>query len=306
VHALDAAGERARGGTLYVTLEPCCHTGRTGPCTRRIIDAGVARVVAAMRDPDPRVSGQGFAELRAHGIDVRENVCDADAARLNQPFVTTTLRARPVVIVKAATSLDAMVAAAPGQRTAITSAAANRKTQLLRAAVDAVGIGSETLLVDDPLLTVRDVHRVRPLVRVIFDRRLRTPPEARVFSTLRDGPVIILTSRQPGDGTSDRARRLTGAGAAIVAVSTLDEGLHALLAWDVSSLLVEGGPRLQGAFFDAALVDRLHLIVAPQVFGDGGVRWLDHTRCAFSSLSRVVAEPRGPDIWIEADVHRDR
>jgi diaminohydroxyphosphoribosylaminopyrimidine deaminase/5-amino-6-(5-phosphoribosylamino)uracil reductase len=306
VHALDAAGTRARGGTLFVSLEPCCHVGRTGPCTRRIIDAGIGRVVAAMRDPDERVSGRGFAQLRAHGIDVAEDVCEAEAARLNAPFLSVKGRRRPLVVVKAATSLDARVAARPGERTALSSPTSNRRTQRLRASVDAIGIGSQTLLVDDPLLTVREVHRVRPLVRVIFDRRLRTPASARVFSTLADGPVIILTGPLDGSGASERARRLAGAGATVVPTTTLDEGIRALLQWNVSSLLVEGGPHLHAALAEASLVDRLHLIVAPHVVGDAGVPWLGADQCARSAWSHVVAEPCGPDVWIEADVHGNR
>src|SRR6188768_244576 len=195
VHALDEAGDAARGATLYCTLEPCVHLGRTGPCTDRIIAAGIQRVVAAMEDPFPQVRGRGFAALRARGIDVEVGLCADEAARLNQPFLTTVREGRPFVIAKAATSLDGHIAAGPGCRTPLTSAAALRHAQYQRACVDAIAVGSETILVDDPLLTVREVFRERPLVRVVFDRRLRVSPEARLLSTLRNGPVIILTSR---------------------------------------------------------------------------------------------------------------
>jgi diaminohydroxyphosphoribosylaminopyrimidine deaminase/5-amino-6-(5-phosphoribosylamino)uracil reductase len=302
VHALNDAGETARGGTLYVNLEPCCHVGRTGACTRRIIDAGIARVVVAMQDPDPRVSGRGFAELRAHGIAVDAAVCEAEATRLNAAFVSVTTSGRPLVIVKAATSLDARVAERPGRRTQLTSAAANRKTQLLRAAVDAIAIGSETLLVDDPLLTVRECQRVRPLARVVFDRRLRTPATARVLSTLSEGPVIILTGSKEGPA-APRAATLEAAGAVVLDAATIAQGLHALLAFDVSTLLLEGGPRLQSAFCRARLVDRVHLIIAPRMLGSAGVPWLDAETFSLQSVRRLVAEPRGPDTWIEADVH---
>lgn len=302
VNALIAAGDAARGATMYVTLEPCCHVGRTGPCTRSIIEAGIARVVAAMTDPDARVSGQGFAELRAHGITVDQHVCEPEARRLNQAFVTVKTRHRPLVVLKAATSLDARVAGRMGQRTAISSAHSNRRTQLLRAAVDAIAVGSETVLVDDPLLTVRECHRLRPLIRVVFDRRLRTPPTARLFSTLEQGPVIIFT----GPVTVDRlgpAAALEAAGALVIEAGSLESALQALLNWDVSTVLIEGGPVLQTALVVEGVVDRLHLIVAPHVLGDGGVKWLGTDVLAFSSLSRVTAEPRGPDMWIEADVH---
>lgn len=299
--ALEAAGEAARGATLYVTLEPCCHIGRTGPCTRQIIESGVARVVAAMKDPDPRVSGQGFAELRAHGIAVEEGLLEHEAERLNRPFIMVKTCGRPFVMLKTATSLDARVASQPGVRTLLTSTPANRRTQLLRASVDAIAIGSETLVVDDPLLTARDCQRVRPLVRVVFDRRLRTPATARILSTLSEGPVIIVTDAGP-----EAARRrgdLESAGATVLEADTLHEALRALLNWDVSTLLVEGGPRLQAAFYQARLVDRQHLIVAPVTLGPAAVPWVDESIFTLAAVTRLAAEPRGPDTWIEADVH---
>jgi diaminohydroxyphosphoribosylaminopyrimidine deaminase / 5-amino-6-(5-phosphoribosylamino)uracil reductase len=305
VHALREAGDRARGATMYVTLEPCCHVGRTGPCTQRIIDAGITRVVCALQDPDPRVSGEGFARLRADGIIVDTGVCEEEAARLNAAFITIKTLDRPLVMVKAATSLDGCVAIRPGARTPITSQEANRKTHLLRAVVDAIAIGSETLLVDDPLLTARACPRVRPLVRAVFDRRLRTPASAGVFSTLREGPVIIFTASRRGDRAGQVAA-LEAAGAVVLEAPTVREALRALVAWDVSTLLVEGGPLLQRGFAEAGLVDRVHLVVAPRTLGAAGVRWLNTEQLALSFTARVAAEPRGPDIWIEADVHRNR
>ncbi len=305
VHALDAAGENARGATAYVTLEPCCHVGRTGPCTQRLLAAGIARVVAAMPDPDPRVSGKGFAELRAHGIVVDEGLCAQEAAQLNYPFITVKTKQRPWVVLKAATSLDAMVAAGIGERTALTSPAANRRTQLLRASVDAIAVGSETLSIDDPLLTVREMQRVRPLIRVIFDRRLRTAPSARVFSTLSDGAVIIVTAPF-SDETGARRHALEAAGATLVPAASLEDGLRALVRWDISSVLVEGGPHLQAALVEARLVDRLHLVIAPHVIGPRGVPWIDSQCLPLSAFAHLSAEPRGADIWIEADVYGHR
>ncbi len=303
VHALAEARERARGATLYVTLEPCCHVGRTGPCTQRIIDAGIARVVCALQDPDQRVSGEGYATLRAHGITVDTGVCEAEAARLNAAFIAMKTLGRPLVIVKAATSLDGCIASGPGRRTPISSAEANRKTHVLRASVDAIAVGSETLLIDDPLLTARACQRVRPLVRVVFDRRLRTPPTAGVFSTLREGPVIILTARRREAG---RVAALESAGAVVLEAGTVQDALETLVTWDVSTLLVEGGPLLQRAFAQAQLVDRVHLVVAPSPLGSAGVKWLSAEDLQLAFLPPVAAEPRGPDIWIEADVHRHR
>jgi diaminohydroxyphosphoribosylaminopyrimidine deaminase/5-amino-6-(5-phosphoribosylamino)uracil reductase len=308
VNALDEAGGRARGSTLYVTLEPCCHVGRTGPCTRRIIDAGVRRVVAAMQDPDPRVSGRGFAELRANGIEVHVGLCEADARQLNQAFIVNRTLGRPLVLLKAATSLDACVAARRGERTAISSREANQKSHRLRASIDGIGVGSETVLVDDPLLTARGCFRERPLTRVIFDRRLRTRPAAKVFSTLAAGPVVIIT--HPGaiadDAVEARSRALTAAGATLISAASLDEALVRLLAEGVTMLLVEGGPQLQAAFAAAGLVDRVHLVVAPRILGEQAVRWLDVQTLGLTAAASISAEPRGTDIWIEADVHRHR
>lgn len=305
VHALDAAGARAAGGTMYVTLEPCCHHGRTGPCTARLIEAGIRRVVAAMPDPDPRVDGRGFAVLREHGLVVDEGLCADEAMRLNAAFVSAHRRGRPLMVLKAATSLDARVAARPGLRTALSSRAANRRTQQLRASVDAIAVGSETVLVDDPLLTVRECFRDRPLARVIFDRRLRTPADARLWTTLAAGPVIIVTAPLDADRQA-RADRLQEAGARIVAADTLAEGVTALLAHHLLTVLVEGGPTLQRGLVRAGLVDRLHLVVTPHMLGDAGVRWLDCEEWPTTDLAVVTAEMLGTDTWVEADVHRTR
>src|SRR5262249_35710305 len=159
VHALFEAGQNARGATLYCTLEPCCHVGRTGPCVGRIVDAGIKRVVAAIEDPNPMVSGRGFAYLRARGVEVQVGVGAGAALRLNQAFFTLMRERRPFVVMKAATSLDGCIAAAPGQRTQLTSSQANRHAHRLRAEIDAIGVGVGTVLVDNPLLTVRGVYR---------------------------------------------------------------------------------------------------------------------------------------------------
>lgn len=304
VNALDECGAAARGATLYVTLEPCCHTGRTGPCTRRIIEAGVARVVAAMRDPDPRVSGRGIDALGAAGIEVVEGICEPEARRLNEAFVSVKTRGRPLVVLKAASSLDAKIAE-PGKRTRLTGRDADRKTQQLRAAVDGIAVGSGTMLVDDPSLTARESQRIRPLARVLFDRRLRVSPSSGVFSTLDDGPVIILTSQSAVDRLGDRVADLERAGAIVRPARDLDDALAQLLEWDVSTLLVEGGARLHAAFWRAGLVDRLHLIVTPQMLGPDGVKLFDGHMIARADLAEMTVEPRGTDIWIEADVHRD-
>ena len=307
VFALDEAGPLARGATLYVTLEPCCHVGRTGPCTRRIIAAGIGRVVAAMRDPNPLVSGRGFDQLRASGLQVEVGLLEDEAARLNRAFAIVQTEGRPMVIAKAATSIDSRIAAAPGLRTPLTSSEANRRTQRLRASVDAIGVGSGTLLADDPVLTVRECYRLRPLIRVVFDRRLRTPPGARLLSTLSAGPVIIMTTADATARQPDRADTLRQRGATLVEGSgTLRDDLRALVRFDVSALLLEGGAAMHAAAWQAGVIDRLHVIVAPTALGDSGVKFFDGVEVPMSQLIPVTVEQLGPDRWMEADVHGHR
>jgi diaminohydroxyphosphoribosylaminopyrimidine deaminase/5-amino-6-(5-phosphoribosylamino)uracil reductase len=307
VFALEDAGERARGGTMFVNLEPCCHTGRTGPCTKRIIAAGIKRVVAAMPDPNPLVSGKGFDELRNHGVRVDVGLLSDEAIRLNQGFTLVQTSGRPMVIAKVATSLDARIAAAPGVRTQLTSADANRRTQRLRASVDAIGIGSGTLLTDDPILTVRECYRPRPLARVVFDRRLRTPATARLFSTLDAGPVIIMTTVAGIGSQPERVQALTAAGATLVEGSgDLREDLARLLPFDISTLLLEGGAVMHAAAWRARLIDRVHMIVAPTSLGQGGVKLFDGIDVPLSELIPVKVDTLGPDTWMEADVHGHR
>jgi diaminohydroxyphosphoribosylaminopyrimidine deaminase/5-amino-6-(5-phosphoribosylamino)uracil reductase len=307
VHALASAGARARGATLYCTLEPCCHRGRTGPCVDRIVEAGVARVVAACEDPNPLVSGRGFSHLRAHGVDVEVGLGAAAAAALNQPFFTLMREGRPFVILKAATSVDGRIAARRGERTALTSAAANRHAQRVRAEVDAIGIGSGTLLVDDPLLTPRGVYRERPLTRVIFDRRLRTPPSARVLSTGEAGPVMIVTS--PEAASRDAVRRPLedrGARIEVAADATLGAALKGLGADGIGSLLLEGGAALHAAAWDEGLVDFVRLYVTPHVLGPDGVPLLCGRTFASADLVDRRIEPLGADVLVEGYVHGPR
>ena len=307
VFALDDAGDRARGATMFVNLEPCCHTGRTGPCTRRIIAAGIGRVVAAMRDPNPLVGGKGFDELRAHGVEVEVGLLEDEAARLNRAFAIVQTEGRPMVIAKAATSTDARIAAAPGVRTQLTSAEANRRTQRLRASVDAVGVGSGTMLADDPVLTVRDCYRPRPLARVIFDRELRTPATARMFTTIAAGPVIVMTTPAGISRYPERAQALTTAGATVVAGSgKLRQDLRELLKFDISTLLLEGGAVMHATAWTAGVIDRVHVIVAPAALGEDGVKLFNGIDVPISALIPVRVDQLGPDQWMEADVHRHR
>jgi diaminohydroxyphosphoribosylaminopyrimidine deaminase/5-amino-6-(5-phosphoribosylamino)uracil reductase len=304
VRALAEAGASARGATLYCSLEPCCHQGRTGPCVARIVEAGVARVVAAAEDPNPMVSGRGFAFLRDHGIEVDVGLGARTAVALNRPFFTLMQEGRPFVVLKAATSLDGRIAETRGRRTPLTSAAANRHAHRVRAEIDAIGVGAGTILTDDPALTARGVYRERPLMRVIFDRRLRTPPSAHVLSTRDVGPVIIVTT-DAAAARGDLRTPLEDRGAEIeVAGPTFRSALRRLGARQVGSLLLEGGAALHAAAWDEGLVDFVRLYVTPRVLGPAGVPLLLDRPFRSAELRDRRVEPLGPDVLIEGYVHR--
>jgi diaminohydroxyphosphoribosylaminopyrimidine deaminase/5-amino-6-(5-phosphoribosylamino)uracil reductase len=306
VRALDEAGDLSRGASLFCTLEPCCHVGRTGPCVERIVSAGIKRVVATIEDPNPIVSGRGFEHLRQRGIQVDVGIGRERATKLNCAYVTFMRTGRPFVILKAATSLDNRIAERAGVRTILTSAESQRHAHAVRAEVDAIGVGSETILVDDPLLTVRRIRRDRPLMRVLFDRRLRTPPSARVFSTLDAGPVIIITTPETIGHEPDRVRRLEQAGALLEPIKGggLRDAFARLAELQVTSLLLEGGPTLQAAAWAGGMVDVVQLYVAPITIGPGGVPWLDAQTVSVAGLADRRVVPCGPDVFMEGYVHR--
>ena len=306
VRALAAAGEAARGATLYCTLEPCSHRGRTPPCVDRIVEAGVARVVVALRDPNPRVDGRGLAHLRRAGIRVDVGVCSREAARQNSAFLTWMSQGRPFVTMKVAISRDGCIAAREGQRTALTSDDTRRVVHALRAEVDAIGVGSTTVLVDDPLLTARVAPRNRPLTRVVFDRRLRTPPSASLLGTLGAGPVVVLTAEQALEQHPDRAQRLADAGAEVEVVPagrTMRDGLVRLARREITSLVLEGGRRLHESAWRGGIVDHVQIFVAPKTLGRRAVPWLDR-RELFGALEPRRMRACGPDLLIEGYVHR--
>jgi diaminohydroxyphosphoribosylaminopyrimidine deaminase / 5-amino-6-(5-phosphoribosylamino)uracil reductase len=262
-------------------------------------------VVVAMADPHPLVNGRGLAYLRAHNVQVDLGVGSACAHSINQPFLTAIAAGRPFVILKAATSQDGRIAARPGERTVLTSDAANRHAHRVRAEVDAIAVGSGTILADDPLLTARAVFRERPLARVIFDRRLRTPARARVLSTLGSGPVMIVTTAE--SAASPRAGALAAAGAEIIASDgSVRTALEALYAKGITSLLLEGGARLHAAAWDDGVVDYVRLYVTPHVLGADGVQLLNGRRFASAFLADRRIEPLGVDVVIEGYVHGPR
>lgn len=312
VEALRAAGPRARGATLYVTLEPCCHHGRTPPCASAIVAAGVARVVAAVGDPNPLVSGRGFAELRRAGIEIVTGVAVADAERQNRPFLTAMRERRPHVTLKAAMTLDGKIADLQGASRWITGEPARRRAHELRSEADAILVGVGTVLRDDPELTVRLGHPwPREPLRVVLDTRARTPREARL---LRAGTpsrtLIVVGSDVPGE----RTRGLADSGAAVVRCRTRDGRvdlgalLSDLFAREVRSVLVEGGGEVHAAFLDAGLVDRVAIYVAPLLVGGraatpvvGGVgRELKNA----VRLGSFAVSTLGDDLLIEAEVLR--
>jgi diaminohydroxyphosphoribosylaminopyrimidine deaminase/5-amino-6-(5-phosphoribosylamino)uracil reductase len=307
IHALRAAGERARGATLYCTLEPCVHTGRTGPCAPRVGEAGLSRVVVAIEDPNPLVNGAGVAQLRARGLEVVSGLLQEEARALNRAFFSVMQRHRPYVTMKVALSRDGRIAAAAGVRTPLTGAAANRLIHYERAEVDALAVGSGTILADDPLLTARGAYRERPLTRVVFDSRLRTPPSARLLSTLSAGPVIIMTTHSAAEAGSLKAAALIRAGAEIQAVrdeAPLLAALELLTARGVTSIVVEGGVTLHRALWDARLVDRVQMFMTPRTLGSDGLEWLSPSIVTGAHMADVTSRPVGADTLIEAHVHR--
>ena len=307
VHALTEAGSRARGATLYSTLEPCCHQGRTGPCVRLIVEAGITRVVAAVEDPNPAVRGRGFAFLRANGVSVDVGIGAETAVSLNRPFFTLMREGRPFVVLKAATSLDGRIAEAPGRRTLLTSDESNRHAHRVRAEVDAIAVGSGTILADDPALTARGAFRERPLARVIFDRRLRTPPAARVLSTAGAGPVIIVTSADAADRAELRTPlEARGAEIEVARDGSFEAALRPLAGREIGSLLLEGGAAVHGAAWDEGLVDYVRLYVTPRALGPDGVPLLPERSFSSADLVERRVVPLGPDVLIEGYVHRTR
>jgi diaminohydroxyphosphoribosylaminopyrimidine deaminase/5-amino-6-(5-phosphoribosylamino)uracil reductase len=306
VLALEQAGAAAHGATLYVTLEPCCHTGRTGPCTRAIIAAGVRRVVAAMGDPNPRVSGRGFARLRRAGVRVTVGVREDEARRLNEGFARWIRTGRPLVTLKAAISRDWQIAgpaARRGSATWITSPASRAEVQRMRHAADALVTGIGTVLADDPRLSDRTGRpRRRPLLRVVLDSRLRLPLRSKLVRSAAED-LLVFTAASP---QSARGRALRRAGVEVVKAQTrggrmdLRAALRELGRRGMHHVLIEGGAELNRGAFAARVVDRLVLFVAPRRLGRG-VPLLAGGRAELAKLpvvARVSTHRFGPDICV--------
>jgi diaminohydroxyphosphoribosylaminopyrimidine deaminase/5-amino-6-(5-phosphoribosylamino)uracil reductase len=302
--ALRRAGAAAQGATAYVTLEPCSHWGKTPPCADALIAAGLRRIVVALEDPDPRVAGAGIERLRADGLAVEIGLCAAEAAELNAGFLQRVRLGRPLVTLKLATSLDGRIATASGESRWITGPLARERAHLLRATHDAILVGTDTVLADDPQLTCRLPGLAdRSPVRIVIDRQLRIPPTARIIAEARQVPTWVVTLRAADPG---RQQLLRDAGVEVIAAEPDSAGMIDLPAVLVllgkrglTRLLVEGGGRLAAALLRAQLVDRLLWLHAPLLLGGDGVpavAALDPgALAAMPRFERVAAEIVGED-----------
>ncbi|HEY7818488.1 MAG TPA: bifunctional diaminohydroxyphosphoribosylaminopyrimidine deaminase/5-amino-6-(5-phosphoribosylamino)uracil reductase RibD [Vicinamibacteria bacterium] len=304
-----ASGASARGATLYTTLEPCCHIGRTPPCVEGIVRSGIARVVASMKDPNPRVNGGGFRALRARGVSVEIGLLREEAHRLNEAFVKHVETGLPLVTLKGAASLDGRIATRALDSKWITSSLARRHARLLRAEHEAILIGTGTALSDDPRLDRRPPSPLsKPLLRVVLDRSLRMSPRSRLAASLDRGPVLLFCGR---GAPARRRRALESLGVEIEELPVrgrlqpkldLEEALRRLGSRGITSVLVEGGGELTGSLVDLRLGDRLVLYVAPRMLGGRDARpWIGGEGVATASGAvrlRRMRSTRVGDGWL--------
>ena len=308
--ALRKAGSRARGATLYVSLEPCCSTGRTGPCTKSIIRAGIKKVYAAMKDPNPKVSGRGFAELKRAGVEVHmvENYKQY-AEETNEDFAKWIRTGLPFVTLKTALTLDGQISQRAGSVTWITSEPSRGFVQRLRHQADALLTGIGTVLADDPRMSDRTGEpRRRRLLRAIVDSRLRMPLRSKLVKSAR-GDVIIFTTQR---ADSPKARALVRAGVEVVRVPSRagHVDLHAVMRElgrrDILNVLLEAGAQLNGAALQAGIVDKMILFYAPKIMGTGGVpmaripsKWFPKSPV----LKNISLSTSGPDFVVQGYFH---
>jgi diaminohydroxyphosphoribosylaminopyrimidine deaminase/5-amino-6-(5-phosphoribosylamino)uracil reductase len=311
VETLGAAGTRAGGATAYVTLEPCCHFGKTPPCTQALVAAGIRRVVAALADPFPQVSGQGFSELSAAGIEVEVGLMEADARRLNAPYLKRVTTGRPWVIAKWAMTLDGKLATRTGDSRWISGPESREIVHRLRGRVDAILIGRGTAVADDPLLTARPPGP-RTATRIVLDSRARLDLNSQLVRTARDTPLLVAAGPDAAD--ADRSR-LTAAGCEVFVSDAQDHRLRLGQFLDelgrrqMTNVLVEGGGDLLGSLFDAREIDEVHVFIAPKlcggqaapgpIGGDGIERMADALALADPQVQHV-----GADLYLSGRLER--
>ena len=294
VHALRAASAAAQGATLYVTLEPCCHHGKTPPCADAVIAAGVRRVVAAMADPFPRVAGGGIARLQEAGITIAVGECEAEARRLNAPYLTLLATGRPYIHAKWAMTLDGKIATRTGDSKWISNETSRRRVHELRGRMDAVVVGIGTALADDPQLTARPPGP-RVATRIVLDRQGRLPVTSILATTARQAPVLVVTER-PHES-------LTAVGCEVFPCTGVPALLDELGRRRMTNVLVEGGSGVLGSFLDAGAIDEVHVFIAPKLAGGAqalpAVGGLGVERIADAmKLARWEVEPLDGDVLI--------
>jgi diaminohydroxyphosphoribosylaminopyrimidine deaminase/5-amino-6-(5-phosphoribosylamino)uracil reductase len=308
--ALAQAGENARGATLYVSLEPCCTTGRTGPCTKAIISAGVKRVYAAMKDPNPKVAGRGLAELQRAGIEVHSGIYEGHARATNEDFAKWIRTGLPFVTLKSALTLDGKIAERAKTRTQITGKASGEAVQRLRHSADALLTGIGTVLADNPRLTDRSGEpRRRRLLRVVLDSRLRLPLKSKLVKSA-DGDVLVFTTQ---DVSSAKARALIKSGVEIVRTRNrrgrvcLDSVLRELGKRELLHVVLEAGAELNGAALESDIVDKLALFYAPKIMGAGGVPLARISAASWfrksAALRNLTVNRYEPDFLVEGYFH---
>lgn len=315
VHALANAGERAKGSTLYVTLEPCCHFGKTPPCTQAVIAAGVKRVVAAMRDPFPKVAGGGFDELRRAGIEVVDGVLQEEAEALNAPYLKLVRTGRPWVIGKWAMTLDGKIATSTGQSKWISGPESRAIVQQLRSRMDAIVVGRRTAELDNPLLTARLPEGETPprvATRIVIDSQASLSLSSQLVRTAREVPLLVAANFA---AASERVQALTDAGAEVLQLlgdsreARLLQVLDELGRRRMTNILVEGGGQLLGSLFDAGQVDEAHCFIATKIFGGQSAPGpIGGTGIAAPDLAiqfrNPVRRPVGDDLYVHGRLVR--
>jgi diaminohydroxyphosphoribosylaminopyrimidine deaminase/5-amino-6-(5-phosphoribosylamino)uracil reductase len=305
VVALDRAGSSARGGDLYVTLEPCAHHGRTPPCTDRIIQSGIRRIFVAVRDPNPRVSGGGIGKLRKSGIEVQEGILGEKARRLNRQFFHFITSGKPFTTLKLALSLDGKIATRTGESQWITGEQSRRAVHRLRFLSDAILVGVETVLTDDPSLDVRWIRR-KSILKTILDRRLRTPVHAALFGS--GDPVVIFHS---ASAPSSQQAKLSGS-AILISVNERSDllGWEDILSWlgriGVCSLLIEGGSRVATTALESGAVQQVQFFYGPKLLGGREIPAVGGNGCSSLQAALQIENPKyrrlGSDWMVRADV----